>query len=121
MKDFAASCCERYKDLCGIPQDVKIRSSDTPMIPLAADHSEEEGKFKKFAPSLLMKPLYMCRAMYPILSFCIARLARYVTKWKKSHDMAIHRLYQFLSKHCDLVLKGSLDSARKDDVATALR
>ena len=30
--------------------------------------------------------------------------------------MAIHRLYQFLSKHCDLVLKGSLDSARKDEM-----
>ena len=116
MKDFAKSCCERYREHCGIPKDVKIRNAETPMMPLTVDSSEGEGKFKKQAPSLLMKPLYMCRAMYPILAFAIARLARYVTKWKKSHDDAIHRLYQFLERNCDLVLECSLDSERQKDI-----
>ena len=59
-----------------------------------------------------MKPLYMARAAYPLLSFAIGRLARKVTRWSVADDRALRRLYEFLEHNSELKLRGRLDSSR---------
>ena len=109
MSEFASSCVCWYCELSGKVK-AKLSKAETPALkdPPVFKDDEEPGRYAKFAPALLMKPLYLARCARPEISFSIARLARKITKWTKKEDREVDRLYAYINTTEKFVLSGTL-------------
>jgi hypothetical protein len=116
MSEFLLDAAAKFKAEIGVTCLAAARSPhlEEDFVPQCMD---KPGLYAASASSHLMKLLFAARLCRPDILVAITRLASKVSKWLTCHDRALHRLFQYVEHHPDVLLRGTL---RSTDMATCM-
>eukprot|EP00971_Amphidinium_carterae_P139238 2759140-Amphidinium_carterae.1 len=115
MKAMLEACLVKFRD----GMDGSLRSVRSPYVEdnvWAGDGDGKPARYGKDASSYVASLLFIARMARPDLITAVTRLARFVTKWERCHDLALERLFGYIQGSLDVCLEFALSRSEPVEV-----
>ena len=115
MRDYIKRAVTKFLVYFG-GKSKKVSSPFLPDGEWGADE-EEAGAMQSSCSSHAATVLFLARVCRPECSVAVQRLCSHVTRWTRTLDQALHRLFSFLDSTADWELVGKLSPLDVDDLS----
>lgn len=107
--NYTKQVVQKFKETCGKTHFRKVATPGRNYSEVEMEQMDGEGKYEETCRMHLGGLMYIARGSRPDISFVTSWLARYVTKWKRLHDVVLERLVAYIDCTSDHGIESRID------------